>query len=154
MSEAAEVKAAADKLVEMNANDLARQYLLGELMATAMRQLRAVDKPWLRIPEEAQRRVIKDVETDCRAAVNRAVEIIASDARTRFKATVESVTFKDGVKAVLTMGNTEASHELADVAGGTVLVVIEDPMRYTLTSEKAPKPDANQTSLITEDVPS
>lgn len=129
------------------ANDLARVFLLGELMGAAMKQLRAAEKPWLRVPEEQQRRVIREVEIDCRNAIEKAVELIASDARTRFRATVESVTFKDGVKSVLTMPNTEASHELADVAGGSVLVVIEDPTRYTQVSDAAPKPDADQSTL-------
>lgn len=128
------------------AKELARAFLLGEVMASAMRQLRALDKPWLRLPEEHQKRVIREVELDIRPAIEKAVELIASDARTRFRATVESVTFKDGVKTVLTMGNTAASHELADVAGGNVLVMIEDPLRYTVGGN-LPKADENQPSL-------
>lgn len=130
------------------AADMARVHLLGEMMSAATKQLRALDKPWLRLPEDAQKKVLRQVEQDCREGIERAVEIIASDARTQFRASVESVTFKDGVKAVITMGNTQASHELADVAGGSVLVVIEDPARYTgFASDAAPKPEPNQPAL-------
>jgi hypothetical protein len=134
-------------ITEKTARDLARTFLLGEVMAAAMKQLRAADKPWLRLPEDAQKRVISEVQSDVSKAVDRAVEFIAADARTVFRAAVESVTFKDGVKAVLTMGNTQASHELADTAGGSVFVVIEDPHRYTVGGSNVPKADPNQREI-------
>lgn len=127
--------------------DLAREFMLGEVMSSAMKQLRALDKPWLRLPEEAQRNVIEEVRVDVQAAIRKAVEIIATDDRTCFTAAVESVTFKDGVKAVLTMPNTPASHELADTQGGRIWVVLEDPARYTQTSAGIPKADPDQVPL-------
>lgn len=132
---------------EKDAKDLAREFLMGELMAAATRQLRGLDKPWLRLPEADQKRVLREVRDDIARAVKAAVELIASDDRTRFRAAVESVTFKDGVKAVLTMGNTEASHELADTAGGNVLVVIEDAVRYTFVGENAPHAEKDQAEI-------
>lgn len=119
--------------------DLAREFMLGSVMAAAMKQLRSLDKPWLRLPEAAQKAVLEDVRHDVTQAIRSAVEIIATSDRTRFAASVESVTFKDGVKAILTMGNTEASHELADTAGGRVYVVIEDPARFTFGGDNVPK---------------
>ena len=132
---------------EKTAQELAREYLMGELMSAATRQLRSIDKPWLRLPEDKQKKVLAEVQDDIQKAVRQAVEVIASDDRTVFRASVESVTFKDGVKAVLTMGNTIASHELADTAGGGVFVVIENPARYTQVGENAPKADADQPEL-------
>jgi hypothetical protein len=132
---------------EKTPNDIAREFLLGEVMASALRQLRALDKPWLRLPETHQKRILAEVRDDVSVAIRRAVEIIATDDRTRFQASVESVTFKDGVKAVLTMPNTMASHELADTAGGRVYVVIEDPNRYTHAGENMPKAEPDQAAL-------
>lgn len=132
---------------EKSARDIARELLLGEVMAAATRQLRALDKPWLRLPEAKQREVLREVQDDVRGAIERAVEIIATDDRTRFVAQVESVTFKDGVKATLTMPNTAASHELADTAGGRVFVVIEDPRRFTVGGANVPKPEPDQPGL-------
>lgn len=130
--------------IEKTPRELAREFLLGEVMASAMRQLRALDKPWQRLPEEQQHAVIADVRNDVQRAISKAVEIIATDDRTRFVAQVESVTFKDGVKAVLTMPNTMASHELADTAGGCVYVVIEDPSRYVMGGNNVPKAEPDQ----------
>lgn len=133
--------------IEKTPRDLAREFMMGEVMAAAMKQLRAIDKPWLRLPEQAQKDVISEVRADVDSAIRQAVEIIATDDRTRFVASVESVTFKDGVKAVLTMPNSQASHELADTQGGRVYVVIEDPARYTQTSTLTPQAEADQRSL-------
>ncbi len=132
---------------EKTAQDLAREYLMGELMSAATRQLRALEKPWLRLPEGDQKRVLREVQDTIAEAVKKAVNVIASNDRTHFRAGVESVTFKDGVKAVLTMGNTEASHELADTAGGSVLVVIEDPSRFTIPGENAPQAEKDQAEI-------
>ena len=126
---------------------LARDFMLGEVMSSAMKQLRSLEKPWLRMPEAQQADVLEQVRADVREAITKAVEIIATDDRTRFVAAVESVTFKDGVKAVLTMPNTAASHELADTAGGKVYVVIEDPARYTMAGTNVPKSDPDQRAI-------
>jgi hypothetical protein len=132
---------------EKSARDIARELLLGEVMAAATKQLRSLDKPWLRLPEGKQREVLHEVQLDVQSAIKKAVEIIATDDRTRFRAQVEQVTFKDGVKAVLTMPNTQASHELADTAGGVVFVVIEDPHRYTHAGTNMPKAEPDQKPL-------
>ncbi len=131
-----------------SAAELARLFMLGELMSAATRQLRALDKPWLRLPEAEQKRVLEEVQADVRMVVDRAVELIATDARTCFVAAVESVTFKDGVKAVLTMANTMASHELADTAGGSVYVVIEDPQRYMAVGDNVPRAEPEQRAIV------
>lgn len=132
---------------EKTAIDLAREFLLGNLMVATMKQLRALDKPWLKMTEDAQNRVIHEVRMDVAEAIEQAVVLIASDNRTVFHAGVDSVTFKEGVKAVLTMPNTQASHELADVAGGAVLVVIEDPKRYSTGTDNVPQADKAQREL-------
>jgi hypothetical protein len=95
--------------------------------------------------EEGARKIRVELEDRILALVP--AKQVATDDRTRFTASVESVTFKDGVKAVLTMPNTQASHELADTAGGRVYVVIEDPSRYTLDSSATPKSDPDQPDL-------
>lgn len=128
--------------------DFARETLLSNLMTAAMKQMRSLEVPWSKLDELAQRRAIEEVRDDISYAVLGAVDMIISDDRTRFRAKVDQVTFKDGVKAVLLMGNNECSHELADAAGGTVLVVIEDPVRYTSDGGiPIAAPDQNPLSL-------
>jgi hypothetical protein len=133
--------------IDKTPRELAREFMLGEVMAAAMKQLRSLDKPWLRLPEQKQKDVIDEVRDQVAYAIRQAVEIIATDDRTRFVAAVESVTFKDGVKAVMTMANTQASHELADTAGGRVYIVIEDPNRYTQGGANVPAAEPDQRAL-------
>lgn len=136
-----------NQTTEKSPRELAREFMLGEIMAAAMRQLRSLERPWLRLPEAQQQEVIAEVRDSVELAIGKAVEIIATDDRTRFVASVESVTFKDAVKAVLTMSNTQASHELADTAGGQVYVVIEDPNRYTMGGSNVPATQPDQPQL-------
>lgn len=135
------------QIPEKAPRELAREFMLGEVMAAAMKQLRALDKPWLRLPEDRQKEVIDEVRDQVAHAIRNAVEIIATDDRTRFVASVESVTFKDGVKAVMTMANTMASHELADTQGGRVYIVIEDPARYTHGGANVPQAEPDQRAI-------
>jgi hypothetical protein len=128
---------------------LARATLLGNLMTAVMKQMRSLETPWTKVDEYRQKMIIEEIRSDTWHAVSDAVDLIAADNRTRFRATVEQVTFKSGVKAVLLMPNTEESHELADVAGGTVLVVIEDPTRYLgEEGSSMPKPEPDQRALV------
>jgi hypothetical protein len=124
---------------------LARSTLITNVSKAALKQLRSLEKPWSVLPKAHQETVLREVQDDISLAIFEAVDLIASDGRTRFRAKVDQVTFKDGVKALLSMGNSEYSHELADVQGGTVLVVIEDPARYS--GEGIPQGEEDQRSL-------
>lgn len=111
----------------------ARDYMLGNIIASALELWRDQQKPWNRMSEAQQKEIVSDMTSRVRLALNKAVLIISSDARTCFVTHVKDVQFKEGkvVEAKLVMKNCAASHELADVAGGNVIVVIEDAVRYS-----------------------
>ncbi len=72
-------------------------------------------------------RLRKRITTNVREAVG----AIVSDQRPVLSATVESVTFKDGIKAALKISkHAVARHDLADCEGRDVIVVIVDPGIY------------------------
>lgn len=104
----------------------AQEFLLGAMMKAATKHLRTLSKPWIEMKEGEQKRVLATVHQDCRAAVQDAIDIIASNARMTFPAAVDQVVFKDGVKAVLTLAKSAEAHSLADVQGGYVTIVIEE----------------------------
>jgi len=63
--------------------------------------------------------------------------VIATDRAPSLAGTVESVTFKDGIKAVLTLDkHAEGRHNLADAEGTTVLIVMANPEQFTGGMEK------------------
>jgi hypothetical protein len=133
---------------QISYQDQARIALVGNLMTAATKQLRTMDVAWHQMPKSKQETLLEQIREDVNEAVWDAVHLIVSEGRTRFRASVEQVVFKEGVKAVLTMGNTEASHELADQAGGSVLVVIEDANRYTSGADGHPSADEDQRPLL------
>lgn len=106
--------------------EFAKEFMLGNLIKASSKQFKALPVPFFQLKEAEQRRLLHELEDDIREAVSSAINVIAANARMVFRASVDQVVFKDGVKAVLTMGKTEQAHALADVEGETVLIVIED----------------------------
>lgn len=109
-----------------NGKAYAQEFLLGSLIKASTKHMKTLSKPWIEMKEAEQQRVLGTVMADCRKAVQDAVDIIASNARLTFQASVDQVVFKDGVKAVLTLAKGEWAHSLADAEGGYVTIVIEE----------------------------
>lgn len=105
---------------------LAQEFLLGSLIKAATKHLKTLSKPWIEMKQADQERVLSTVATDCRKAVQDAVDAIASNARLTFQASVDQVVFKDGVKCVLTLAKSAEAHSLADAEGSYVTIVIEE----------------------------
>lgn len=132
---------------KIESSDTAAQFLLGELLKAATKRFKSLAVPYMELRQSEQQSLLRDIEDDTRKAVREAVEIIASDYRVTFRASCESVQFKpDGVKAQLTMFNSPEAHALADAAGNTIMVVIEDASRY-LDAGDACDGDPDQRSL-------
>lgn len=105
---------------------IAAEFLLGELIKVSMRQIKTLAMPFSMMRQAEQAKVLERVENDIREILAEAIDVIASNARLSFRAEVEQVLFKGGIKAVLKMARGENAHALADIAGGFVTVVIED----------------------------
>lgn len=129
------------------AKDFAADFLVGELIKAASIGMRSMNSPWSKMAQFQQEQALLGVKQRVEAAVKEAVDVIASTARLTFRAQVESVTFKDGVKASLKMAKTEDAHVLADQSGKAVLIVIEDYARF-LNAGDAAKGDPDQPPLF------
>lgn len=111
--------------------EIAAQFLLGELIKASTNRFKTLPTPFERLPQVEQKQLLSQVADDCSRAAVKAVEIIASDFRVTLRADCDSVAFKPGeVKAVLNLANTSDAHALANAAGSTVLIVIENAQRY------------------------
>lgn len=105
--------------------------MLGDVMQAFMEEIKAVEMPWHLMSQRDQGDVIERIERKAKAMIYRCVEIVASGNRPTIAATVESVTVKDGLKAVLTMSRASAQrHELVDSQGSEVLVVVMNHEQY------------------------
>lgn len=111
---------------EQLARSIAKEFLLGEIIKVAMRQVRTLSMPFTMLRQAEQQAILDRVTDDIREILKEAIDVIASNARLSFSAEVEQVLFKDGIKATLKMDRGEHAHAIADIAGGFVTVVIED----------------------------
>lgn len=112
------------------ARTFAREFLLGELIKAASLELKIQTLPFGKMTQFQQEAVLTRIKEKCAAAVKETIEIVASDARLTFRADVDSVTFKDGVKVNMKLAKSEHAHTLADKSGSSVLIVVEDFARY------------------------
>ena len=110
---------------------VAAETMLGDLMKCVLDELRVTQKPWQQMGEREQSDAIYRIRQRVAANVQQAVEIIASSNRPRIVATVESVTVKEGIKAVITLSKSDPQrHDLFDSAGSHVLLVVADAEEY------------------------
>jgi hypothetical protein len=130
--------------------EFAAETVTGDLRDFILDRLRHEQekRPWHLRSESAQRDTVHEVEAAVGDAVRRVVELIASGGRPAIKAKLESVTVKDGIKAVLVLSRfDEQRHGLVDATGSAVLIVVADSAEFT--GERAPagiRPD--QASLL------
>ncbi len=132
---------------QIEAAEIAKTFLLGNLIKASSKQFKALAVPFFELKEREQQKVLSNLESDIRSAIDGAIDLIASNARLTFRAAVDQVVFKDGVKAVLTMGKTDEAHSLADAEGSYVTVVIEDRSTLLLVGD-ALDVDPDQKKLV------
>lgn len=127
-----------------------RTFLLGNMVSVVMKHVKGISTEWNLVDEFRQKEFLYDLTNDLKEELDKGINVIKADLHTSFRAKVDSVTFKDGVKATLVMPNTKASHELADVQGSDVLIVLCDNKVY-LSEEGIPEAEKDQGSLNIEE---
>jgi hypothetical protein len=127
--------------------EIATETMLGDLMQICVDELKAAKDVWQKLPQYDQDCAINRIERRCKDAVEQAVRIIASDARATILATLESVTAKDQIKAVLTLSKGDPQrHGLLDACGQPVLIVLASTEQFE-GGKDAVKSDPNQPAL-------
>lgn len=128
--------------------ELASETMAGDLLAAVVDEIKQLQDPWQKTSQAMQANVIFRLELRIKLLTAKAVRIIAADGRPAMRAKVESVTFKDGIKAILKMRqNDPPRHDLADAAGSDVMVVLADADQYSGGCENV-QPDPDQQNLI------
>lgn len=133
--------------VDTTARTIAADTMTGDLMACLIDEMKNAPRVWQQMSEEEQGNLIYRIQERIQDNVRQAVEIIASDNRPTIVATVESVTVKDGIKAVVTLPKSDAQrHELFDAAGMSVLLIVGGAAQYYGGADQI-QPDPNQPAL-------
>lgn len=121
---------------------LVAETLSGDVRDFLVDRIKNLPKVWAEMTQEEQRDIIYDAVEASNHLVRQAVALIAKDGRPTITAQCESVTVKDGIKAVLTLSkHDELRHALTDSQGQSVLIVVVDAENY-IGARGDLKPDA------------
>lgn len=131
---------------------IARETMLGDLMQVVKSELSAQTEPWRKMTEEEQTKALERICKGVESAIDEAVRIIATENRPIISATVDSVTFKDGIKATIKLPqHSPGGHELADSTGHMVMIVVGGSEAYKGGAGEV-KADPAQASLLLQDI--
>lgn len=125
----------------------ARLNLGKNLLKALIEQIRLLERPWQAMPEDQQQAVIDVLAKAINFNVRDAINLITTQNYSAVPGKVESVMFKDGVKAVIKCNkHNQTVHDLADREGESIVIIITDPQAY-LESMGEVMPDDNQEPL-------
>lgn len=131
---------------------IAAETMHGDLMKIVLDELKAAPDVWQKLSEVEQDDVIERVKRRTGEVIADCVQLIATRGFTRIAAKVESVTVKDGIKAVLTLSQfASARHELVDAQGQTAYIVLADTDAFAGGTE-AHQAEPNQGALVLDAV--
>lgn len=126
--------------------NIAAKFMRGDLLQFLVQEIKLIPMGWQVLPEEKQAEVLERMDERVTEAVKKTVEIIAANDRPFILATLDSVTFKDGISMKLDIAKMEANrHELADAQGGVVMIVL--PKVGDHLGGDRPKAQPNQPEL-------
>lgn len=121
-------KQTARQKAEKASQEFAAENLARALVEKMVDEIRELDQPWSSTSESEQSVVLARISDTVRRAVTDAALTIAARGSKAVVCNLFSVTFKDGVRAVITMPpGSDMRHELADRATEDVVMVFADP---------------------------
>ena len=128
--------------------DLKAETLSGDIRDWMLDQLRRVDKPWTKLSEGEQRRIIEGAGDMGRQAVRRALDIFLDYDFPTLAVSVGKYTGKDGtLKAEFTCQDTDANLVAVARAGRAVLVIAEPDSFFGEQQAAHPEPDQKAMDL-------
>lgn len=148
LSEAVET---ANLVRQYESRQVAAKTMVGDLLGTLLDEIKQMPNVWQKTGEAQQGEIIERLTQQVELAVMTCVHIIASENRPAIEATLDQVTRKDSIKAVLIIPATIAQrHELSDACKQKVLIVLPDAEGY-YGGKDGIRPDADQPSLPIHD---
>jgi len=104
-----------------------------DILGALVTEIRLMPKSWDQLSKSKQDDVIERLRKRVEANVKMAVHLLAADGRTVVAGSLDQITIKDGVKAVVKFGQGAPNlHELFEVAGKEVLVVVANASDHTV----------------------
>lgn len=121
---------------------LAAATLLGDVRDAVLAEFKTAEKPWSKMSEEEQERLIQRADDIADQVVLGAVAVVAQHGFSNLPASIDQFTRKDGLKIVLKAGATvEHITKLAEHGNNSVVLVLAEPARFM--GERAPAETEN-----------
>lgn len=103
-----------------------------DLLSALVAEIKLLPDPWPKLSKKKQDDVIDRLRSRVDSNVKMAVHMLAAEGRTCVAGDLDQITIKDGVKAVVKFSAGAANlHELFEVAGKAVLVVVANAADHT-----------------------
>lgn len=149
MKDKTEINESLEKVFEDDFFSMIRETVHGDLTTAILSELQLAKEVWDKLSEANQKIVIGRVHVNADNIIRKLTRIIASEGFDSCAATVDSVTFKGGVKTSLKIMDRDGAHQLADHEGRSVMIVFADPGTF-LNGADAPEADPDQADLVEE----
>jgi len=103
-----------------------------DLLGALVSEIKLLPDPWQKLSKAKQDDVIDRLRARVESNVKMAVHMLAAEGRVTIAGDLDQITIKDGVKAVVKFGTGAANlHELYDVAGKAILLVVANAADHT-----------------------
>lgn len=138
-----------NQVEEVDHVEITEEFFLGDLVQFVLDEMKNMPNTWHEMSENTQDEVLDRLQRRAQSITKGAIDILASQSRPVVQATVEQVTFKGGIKAVLQVPASAAHrHELADADGQEVMIVIKGSEHIVRNKEGMPESDKDQPELV------
>lgn len=103
-----------------------------DLLSALVTEIKLLPDPWQKLSKAKQDDIIDRLRARVESNVKMAVHLLAAEGRVTIAGDLDQITIKDGVKAVVKFGTGAANlHELYDVAGKAILLVVANAADHT-----------------------
>ena len=113
-----------EEVKAVDVKDIAAEEMGKKLLESMIGVVQSIKRPWNEMTQSEQDDAIGKMRFAVKVATTLAVRLIGSNGATHVVGTLDQITIKDGVKAVVQIGkNAENLPELFEAQGGEVMIV-------------------------------
>lgn len=113
-----------EEVKAVDVKDIAAEEMGKKLLESMIGVVQSIKRPWTEMTQSEQDDAIGKMRFAVKVATTQAVRLIGSNGATHVVGTLDQITIKDGVKAVVQIGkNAENLPELFEAQGGEVMIV-------------------------------
>lgn len=127
--------------------EVAEATMLGDLLAGCIDELKIMPEVWQKLSERKQGEVIDRLTRRIEHAIKAAIHTLGSQNYPTIECTLEGVTLKDKIKAVLQVPSGPLLHDLCDRRQQQVLIVLPPSAQQFRGGTEKTKPDKDQPEI-------